>query len=67
MCCSSTATRHPVHGSQANLTAAQRRILYLTYNAAEYGDHRAQYYVDKRKSFPPDVEREPGKDYRFRV
>ena len=55
------------HGSQANLTDAQRRILYLTYNAAGYGDHRAQYYADKRKSFPPDVEREPGKDYRFRV
>ena len=55
------------HGSQANLTAAQRRILYLTYNEAEYGDHRAQYYADKRRSFPPDVEREPGKNYRFRV
>ena len=55
------------HGSQANLTAAQRRILYLTYNAAAYGDHRVQYYADKRKSFPPDVEREPGRDYRFRV
>ena len=55
------------HGSQANLTAEQRRILYLTYNAAEYGDHRAQYYADKRKSFPPEIEREPNKDYRFRV
>ena len=55
------------HGSQPNLTDAQRRILYLTYNAAQYGDRRAQYYADKRKSFPPDVEREPGKDYRFRV
>ena len=55
------------HGSQANLTAEQRRILYLTYNAAEHGDHRTQYYADKRKSFPPEIEREPGKDYRFRV
>ena len=55
------------HGSQPNLTGAQRRILYLTYNAAEYGDHRAQYYADKRRSFPPEIEREPGRDYRFRV
>ena len=55
------------HGSQPNLTDAQRRILYLTYNAARYGDHRAQYYADKRTSFPPEVEREPGKTYTFRV
>ncbi len=55
------------HGSQPNFTDAQRRILYLTYNAARYGDHRSQYYADKRKSFPPDVERDPGKTYKFRV
>ncbi|MGC1302169.1 MAG: phytanoyl-CoA dioxygenase family protein [Caulobacteraceae bacterium] len=55
------------HASKPNLTDQQRRILYLTYNAASYGDHRAQYYADKRKSFPPDIEREAGREYRFRV
>ena len=55
------------HGSAPNLTDAQRRILYLTYNLASDGDHRRAYYAAKRSSFPPDVEREPGRDYRFRV
>jgi hypothetical protein len=55
------------HASKPNLTDQQRRILYLTYNRAADGDHRARYYADKRASFPPDVEREPGRDYRFRV
>ena len=55
------------HGSAPNLTDTGRRILYLTYNLASDGDHRAQYFADKRASFPPDVEREPGREYRFRV
>ena len=55
------------HGSQPNLTDAQRRILYLTYNAVSAGDHRRRYYDDKRANFPPDVERLPGTTYRFRV
>lgn len=55
------------HASKPNLTGSQRRILYLTYNAASHGDHRRRYYDDKRASFPPDVERMPGKDYKFRV
>jgi 2-aminoethylphosphonate dioxygenase len=55
------------HASKPNLTDRPRRILYLTYNAASEGDHRARYYVDKRQSFPPDIERLPGVDYKFRV
>lgn len=55
------------HASKANLTSQQRRVLYLTYNRASDGDHRAQYYDDKRKSFPPDIDRAPGEEYRFRV
>jgi ectoine hydroxylase-related dioxygenase (phytanoyl-CoA dioxygenase family) len=55
------------HGSQANLTDQQRRILYLTYNRADAGDHRRRYYDDKRASFPPDVERQAGTVYKFRV
>ena len=55
------------HASGANLSANQRRVLYVTYNRASDGDHRAAYYADKRASFPPDIERRPGVAYRFRV
>jgi ectoine hydroxylase-related dioxygenase (phytanoyl-CoA dioxygenase family) len=55
------------HASQPNLTAAQRRMLYLTYNCTRAGDHRRRYYDDKRTSFPPDIDRLPGREYRFRV
>jgi len=55
------------HRSAPNLTDSARRVLYITYNSHGAGDHRAQYYADKRKSFPPDIERDPDKDYKFRV
>ena len=55
------------HASKPNFTASPRRLLYLTYNAAEYGDHRIQYFADKRASFPPDVERTGDAAYVFRV
>ena len=55
------------HQSQPNLTATRRRNLYLTYNRLADGDLREKYFADKRKSFPPDHEREPGKTYVFRV
>jgi hypothetical protein len=55
------------HASKPNLTGVQRRILYLTYNRADAGDHRRTYYDEKRANFPPDIERAPGTTYRFRV
>ena len=55
------------HASKPNRTGAPRRILYLTYNAAGHGDHRVQYFADKRAAFPPDVERTGGETYTFRV
>jgi ectoine hydroxylase-related dioxygenase (phytanoyl-CoA dioxygenase family) len=55
------------HASKPNLTEKARRILYLTYNLAADGDHRARYYAEKRANFPPDIERAPGAEYRFRV
>ena len=55
------------HASEPNLTEQARRILYLTYNRAAEGDHRGRYFAEKRANFPPDVEREPGREYRFRV
>jgi hypothetical protein len=55
------------HASGANLSSNQRRVLYVTYNRASDGDHRVSYYAEKRASFPPDIERQPGVAYRFRV
>ncbi len=55
------------HRSGANPTDQARRVLYVTYNPAAEGDHRERYFADKRASFPPDIEREPGKAYVFRV
>lgn len=55
------------HQSAPNRSAQRRRVLYITYNRSSEGDHRVQYYADKRKSYPPDCEREPGKVYTYRV
>ena len=44
-----------------------RGLIYVTYNRLAEGDHRVQYCADKRKNYPPDCERVPGKAYRFRV
>lgn len=55
------------HASAPNLTDSPRRVLYVTYNRASAGDHRSQYFADKRDSYPPDIEREAGKEYVFRV
>lgn len=55
------------HRSDPNNTNSARRVLYVTYNRLSEGDHRKQYYADKRKSYPPDCEREPDKEYVFRV
>ena len=55
------------HASKPNLTDAPRRILYLTYNLASEGDHRVRYFGEKRANFPPDIERQPGVEYKFRV
>jgi ectoine hydroxylase-related dioxygenase (phytanoyl-CoA dioxygenase family) len=55
------------HASKPNLTDSPRRILYLTYNLASEGDHRVRYFADKRANFPPDIERKPGVEYKFRV
>lgn len=55
------------HRSDPNLTHSARRVLYVTYNRMSEGDHRRQYYIDKRKSYPPDCERDQDKEYVFRV
>ncbi len=55
------------HRSAPNHTDQARRVLYITYNRLSEGDSRAAYYAAKRQSYPPDIERDPERDYRFRV
>jgi len=55
------------HASEPNLTDQTRRIYYATYNRLLAGQHMAQYYADKHKNFPPDIDRDPDKEYVFRV
>lgn len=55
------------HQSKPNLTAEPRRNVYLTYNRRSDGDHRERYFAEKRKNYPPDCEREPGREYVFKV
>ncbi len=55
------------HRSAPNLSGSRRRALYITYNRASEGDRRARYFADKRAAFPPDIERQPGRSYTFRV
>lgn len=55
------------HRSSPNLTEHPRRILYVTYNRLSEGDHRRQYYQEKRENYPPDCERDANKQYNFKV
>jgi len=55
------------HRSGPNRTGRRRRALYITYNAVSAGDHCRRYFAEKRRSFPPDIAREPGETYVFRV
>ncbi len=55
------------HQSAPNMSDKIRRIYYATYNRKSAGDHLAQYYADKFKNYPPDIDRLQGKEYVFRV
>ena len=55
------------HQSEPNMTETTRRIYFTTYNRASDGDHMAQYYIDKHKNFPPDIDRDQNKKYIYRV
>ncbi|MCH9675730.1 MAG: phytanoyl-CoA dioxygenase family protein [Gammaproteobacteria bacterium] len=55
------------HRSAPNATDKPRRVLYVTYNLTHDGDHRVQYYADKRANYPPDCERQAGEQYEYRV
>lgn len=51
------------HRSGPNLSDRSRRAAYLTYNGISQGVRRDAYYSDKRRVFPPEIEREAGRDY----
>lgn len=51
------------HRSDVNGSHEPRRGLYITYNRAADGERRADYFADKRTTFPPECEREPGVVY----
>jgi hypothetical protein len=55
------------HASEPNRSAEIRRLYFATYNRLSEGDHIARYYADKHRSYPPDIDREPGRRYVFRV
>jgi ectoine hydroxylase-related dioxygenase (phytanoyl-CoA dioxygenase family) len=55
------------HKSAQNFTDKSRRLYFSTYNRLSEGDHLESYYADKRKNFPPDIEREVDKNYVYRV
>lgn len=48
------------HRSGPNVSDGSRRIIYLTYNLSEEGNHYDAYFASKRKNFPPDFERPKG-------
>lgn len=55
---------HLAHRSGANRTDKSRRMVYATYHQVSDGtDLRDRYYVDRRLNFPPEHEKEAGKDY----
>tara|TARA_B100000963_G_scaffold24323_1_gene18185 strand:+ start:9049 stop:9825 length:777 start_codon:yes stop_codon:yes gene_type:complete len=55
------------HRSSKNFSDARRRMLFLTYNYLSEGDAREIYFKDKRKSFPPDIERDKNTDYSYKI
>lgn len=55
------------HRSDPNMSDKLRRIYFATYNRLSEGDHLERYYADKHASYPPDVDRDPDKDYVYRV
>jgi ectoine hydroxylase-related dioxygenase (phytanoyl-CoA dioxygenase family) len=55
------------HRSEPNPTGTSRRMYFATYNRASEGNHIEQYYADKRRNYPPDIERVAGRDYKYKV
>lgn len=54
------------HYSDTNRTSHSRRAMYVTYNAASDGDHRADYYASKRRLLAEAAQR-PSERVRISV
>lgn len=52
------------HRSGGNRTDQPRRALYATYNRLSAGSVRDAYFAEKRRVFPPEIERQSGVEYR---
>jgi 2-aminoethylphosphonate dioxygenase len=52
------------HRSSPNTSGSPRRALFLTFNPRAQGDRRSAYYQAKQQVFPPEDQREAGRDYR---
>lgn len=48
------------HRSGDNKSEGERRVFYFTHNQEKYGNYYEQYLFNKRKYFPPDIERTSG-------
>ena len=55
------------HRSGKNSSKKPRVMIYLTYNAKKDGNLKKEYFTNKRKSFPPNIEREKGKKYKYLI
>lgn len=55
------------HRSEPNLSDRTRWVYYATYNAASQGDHWDAYHAHKHASYPPDIDRQAGREYVYRV
>ena len=55
------------HRSGKNLSKKPRVMIYLTYNAKKDGNLKKEYFANKRKSFPPNIERKKGKSYKYLI
>lgn len=55
------------HFSFSNNSKKSRSQIYLTYNKVKDGKFRSRYIKDKKKTFPPNNERSPDKNYSYKV
>lgn len=55
------------HRSKKNLSKRKRRIIFVTYCTYVNGKIRQEYFKKKRKDFPPDIERNPNKKYKYKI
>lgn len=55
------------HRSGPNHSDSQRRLIYVTFCLEREGDFRQEYFDHKRQTYPPNILREPGIDYSYKI